>query len=178
MRVAIIGTAGRHNQHLRLSADIFERMCRRAAELVTPGDDLQSGGAAWADHVAVVLFLAGRARGLTLHLPCEFDLRSARFVEVSRDRFDCGRIANHYHDLFAARTGWRPMVMIAEAARMGAKIVVVPGFKDRNIPVGDCDRLIAFTFGRGSFPEDGGTRHCWNNSTASQRLHLPIDSLR
>lgn len=176
-RAAIIGTAGRHNQHLRLSADIFERMCRKAAEFVAPDDDLQSGGAAWADHVAVVLFLAERARSLTLYLPCEFDLASVRFVEASRDRLDGGRIANHYHDLFATRTGWRPMVMIAEAARRGAELVVVPGFRNRNIPVGDCDRLIAFTFGAGVWPDGNGTRHCWNNSTASQRLHFPIDSL-
>lgn len=174
MRVAIIGTAGRHNQHLRLSADTFERMCRKAAELVTPDCDLQSGGAAWADHVAVVLFLAGRARSLTLYLPCEFDLRSARFVENARD----GCTSNYYHDLFARRTGWRSMAMISEAARLGAEIVVVPGFKSRNIPVGDCDRLVAFTFGKGSLPEDGGTRHCWDRSTAPDKIHTPIDSLR
>ena len=178
-RAAIIGTAGRHNQHLRLSADVFERMCRKAAEFLAPDDDLQSGGAAWADHVAVVLFLAERARSLTLYLPAEFDLASARFVETSQDRFDCGRIANYYHDLFAVRTGWRPMVMIAEAVQVGAKIVVIPGFKERNIPVGECDRLLAFSFGRDPrWPEDGGSRHCWNNSTASQRLHFPIDLLR
>ena len=176
-RVAVIGTAGRHDQHLQLSANIFERMCRKAAEFVGPEDDLQSGGAAWADHVAVVLFLAERARSLTLYLPAEFDLVSARFVEVSRDRLDCGRIANRYHDLFAWRTGWRPMTMIAEAAQRGAKLVVIPGFKERNFPVGDCDRLIAFTFGSGVWPEDGGTRHCWNNSTARQRLHFPINLL-
>lgn len=152
-------------------------MCRKAAEFVDPEDDLQSGGAAWADHVAVVLFLAGRARSLTLYLPAEFDLASARFVETSRDRFDCGRIANHYHDLFTMRTGWRSMIMIAEAVRTGAKLVVVPGFRNRNIPVGDCDWLLAFTFERAGFP-GGGTRHCWNNSTARQRLHIPIDSLR
>lgn len=177
-RAAIIGTAGRHSQHLRLSADIFERMCRKAAELVTPGDDLQSGGAAWADHVAVVLFLAGRACSLTLYLPCEFDLRSARFVEASQDRLDPGRIINYYHDLFTMRAGWRSMVMIAEAVRAGAKLVVVPGFRNRNIPVGDCDWLLAFTFERARFPGGNGTRHCWNNSTARQRLHIPIDSLR
>jgi hypothetical protein len=70
------------------------------------------------------------------------------------------------------------MVMIAEAVRAGAKLVVVPGFRNRNIPVGDCDWLLAFTFESGPFPGGGGTRHCWNNSTAQQRLHIPIDSLR
>lgn len=162
---------------MRLSSDIFAKMCDRVAEFVSEDDDLQSGGAAWADHVAVMLHLAGIGRKLTLHLPARFDVTSARFEEKPGD-LDPGSIANYYHDLFAARTGFRPLAAIGLAIRGGAKVTVSPGFKARNLLVGDCDRLIAFTFGPDRrWPQDGGTRHCWSNSSARTKLHFPIGDL-
>lgn len=63
------------------------------------------------------------------------------------------------------------------AQPLQSSLVVVPGFKQRNIPVGQCDKLIALTFGVGCVPKDGGTKHCWDNSTAQERIHIPIGSL-
>lgn len=174
-RVAIIGTAGRKGADRKLSAELFGRMCDRSTEFVDPNDDLVSGGAAWADHVAVVLFLAGRARSLMLHLPAPFDVTAARFEELSEP----GRIANYYHDLFDFRTGWKARRAIVAAIAAGATITVSDGFRARNFLVGEVERLIAFTFSPDPrWPEGSGTRHTWNHSSARLKLHVPIDSLR
>src|SRR5690606_1280513 len=85
--IAIIGTAGRGDDAAKLGPALFAAMVRDAAERVAafPDPRLVSGGAAWADHVAVKLFLEGKVAGLTLHLPAEF--RNGRFVETG-DRYD------------------------------------------------------------------------------------------
>lgn len=73
--VAIIGTCGR-TQGDRLEPEIFDFMCRKARTTITDtlGLDpsiveLVSGGAAWADHVAVQLSNEEIVPNLTLHLP-------------------------------------------------------------------------------------------------------------
>lgn len=143
--------------------------------LVSLEDDLQSGGAAYADHLAVLLFLDGRVRSLTLYLPEHFDFERCRFLE--RGSRSCGLISNYYHDRFSAVMGVRTMDHLREVRDAGARIVVVPGFLQRNIPVGQCERLIALTFGKGAQPEDGGTKHCWSHSSAVEKVHISLASL-
>ena len=78
---------------------------------------LVSGGAAWADHVAVTLALDGTVdpAALTLHLPAAFE--DGRFDADTRD----GGTANHYHRLFYARSGIDGLAEIAEVLRRGAR---------------------------------------------------------
>jgi len=82
--VAIIGTAGRKEDASKMSAAVFERMVVHAETFLhntcgLPNERvvLVSGGSAWADHVAVKLFLRQAMdpdgqpyAGLHLHLPC------------------------------------------------------------------------------------------------------------
>lgn len=171
-------------------------MLHCARDFVSPGDDLVSGGAAVSDHLAVLLFLDGAARSLTLYLPEHFDLESRRFLE--RGQRSCGAISNYYHRRFSERlhqsltderlepetgrnqsnmSAYNSLCHIRIAADFGARLVVVPGFFQRNIPVGRVDRLVAFTFGSGDAPADGGTAHTWRHSTATEKIHVSIGGL-
>ena len=69
--VGIIGTAGRKEDGVRLTEGDYRYLVEYIGKAVKPNDVLISGGAAWADHVAVQLFLDGKAGGLVLHLPAE-----------------------------------------------------------------------------------------------------------
>jgi len=132
--------------------------------------DVQSGGAAWADHVAVSLFLAKQADSLTLYLPAPLD-----DGETFLPTYD-GRI-NYYHSIFSKAMGASTIDGIQRAIKLGARVEIVEGFHNRNLPVGKCDVLIASTFGEGDQPKDGGTSHTWTNSPAPIKIHVPIASL-
>jgi hypothetical protein len=178
-RVAVIGTAGRKTAADRL--DWLTFLLMRDAVLAELQNiprpwELVSGAAAWADHVAVDLFLSGDVDRLELHLPCRFN--GAIFYGDS----DEARTANHYHQAFTARMppGRSSFSDLREAIMRGATIwqYEVEGFKTRNYTVGRVDVVIAQTFGRGSVPADGGTKHCWDNSTAPVKIHIPIGELQ
>jgi len=51
------------------------------------------------------------------------------------------------------------------------------GFHDRNTTVAKgCDYLIAFTFGKGDQPADGGTLDTWKKCplASAKRVHFPL----
>jgi hypothetical protein len=60
--ISIIGTAGRGEDGDRLNLDVYTKMYRKAKQLVdeiepvVENQHLVSGGAAYADHLAVLLF--------------------------------------------------------------------------------------------------------------------------
>jgi hypothetical protein len=175
--ISIIGTAGRKADAPRMSWALWLAMVKRAQELLQTYPKpwhLQSGGAAWADHVAVSLFLSGTADSLTLHLPASFNSASSEF-EGSRD----AETSNYYHRLFSRHsTGQRnTMEGITKAIKKGAAVTYSQGFFDRNNLVGKCDVLIAFTFGSSNDPKDGGTAHTWHRSSAPIKIHIPLSSL-
>ena len=194
--VAIVGTAGRRDAATRLTYPLWLGMVREAerflAGLPRPWD-LVSGGAAWSDHVAVRLFLDGKADSLTLYLPCRFDLDVPWFEETSEDRHvnyseegtetvgSEARVANFYHRRFSGvlrrdRTE-TTLHELAEAIRRGARVIVGEGFKSRNYGVGHTEALLAFTFGEGKVPADGGTAHTWRTSAAPLKVHVPLGTL-
>jgi len=187
MKIAIIGTAGRREDGSKMSKELYKKMYNRALieisqlmELtIDDGDtvDLVSGGAAWADHIAVSIFLSKSANSLTLHLPAEFSHEYCRFVENPNDKWCSGCTSNHYHDLFARKMGRSTMQGIARAALKGAKIYTYGGFRERNKVVGQVGALIAFTWGEGDKPKDGGTSYTWGKSTARTRIHIPLGNL-
>jgi hypothetical protein len=128
-----------------------------------------SGGAAWADHLAVTLFLNGKVPRLHLHLPAPWNFVSNAFTDT-RD----GRTANRLHSRFSDRS----LTEIGQALLSGATYDVSDGFKTRNILVGQVDRLIAFTWSHTGSPKlGGGTRHCWDNSLASVKVHIDLGTL-
>lgn len=200
LTIAIIGTAGRKDDGPRLSAELFQKMTADAAARIAtmrqsnPGSDtaLISGGAAWADHVAVRLYLDGNAKRLTLFLPAE--LQHGRFVErPTFDRFDTGRTANYYHRLFKEKTGIDGLKEIEAAIAKGAVAdTSQPGFKERNTLVArKANHLLAYTFGPGreiTHPghvyaetaglRNGGTADTWNKAIqAISKTHIPLDAL-
>ena len=105
--LGIIGTAGRGDDAKLLNANLYDRMylmVERAVSnmLVLDGDmmpfTLISGGAAWADHLAVRFFFLNRERypmmGLRLELPAKFDEKRCEFISEGGK---AASTANLYH---------------------------------------------------------------------------------
>lgn len=183
--IAIVGSAGRGSDGDRLDAQVYglirEAVRAEVRKLPRPWC-LVSGAAAYADHVAVDFFIEDNADSLTLHLPAPFVVGGLGESNHFDERADSGRTANHYHRLFSDKlqaAGALPSSFddLAHVMERGARVFVHDGFHARNLFVGRADVLIAATFGRGAVPKDGGTKHCWDNSPAPKKIHIPIESL-
>jgi hypothetical protein len=120
VNIAIIGTAGRDNDASYLSVEAFENMTDQVqnqlncilekltdAEIATVKLKFISGGAAWADHTAIVLYnkmkkeyadaeLTNITVNLSLHLPCPFDTKTCRYANNP-----CAAASNFYHFRFS-----------------------------------------------------------------------------
>lgn len=183
--VGIIGTAGRDKSRRKVMDLAFYRAMYRDArrrvravyeEYEAQSVRLVSGGAAWSDHLAVSLFLKQEAEQLQLHLPAVF--ANGRFV--GREFRSPGRTSNYYHQMFTEAVGHDTLGDIAEALEAGAEALVTPGFHARNQKVAaDAEILIAYTWGAGDEPSDGGTRHTWNCSplAGEQKIHVPLGTI-
>lgn len=184
-RVAIIGTAGRDkDKTAQMTKAMWGAMLADAKSKLQPGDSLVSGGAAWADHLAVRLFLDGAAKGLVLHLPAPLG-DDGRFVGPGIDQGgSAASAANYYHQLFQRSTGVDGFKDIAEAIRRGATVTVepeAPGYgamnaRNRKVAFG-CDAVIAYTWGQGDEPADGGTKQTWDMAAEVDRTHVPMAGL-
>ena len=180
-QIAIVGTAGRGDDTVRMSLALYEAMLLDAGERIVRCWNrpvpLISGGAAWADHVAVGLFLCGLASQLTLYLPAPMDVQTGRFAEHGGWP-DVGRTANYYHDIFQRMTGIDGRAQIRQAQVRGAVLDTGPGgFKARNMKVATaCTELWAYTWGYGTEPKDGGTAHTWHATVKRRKpvLHVPL----
>ena len=162
---SIVGTAGRKADAAKLSQKHFEAMCLIAeglleqfAESNYPITHLVSGGAAWADHVAVKLFLDKKVPNLRLFLPCEFEGGSFKDTGVKDPKVNPGGTANYYHKKFQIATNINSLTQIAIAKAEGAELIpVAKGFFARNALVAKSDFILACTFGNGAQVKDGGT---------------------
>jgi len=162
--LAIIGTAGRKSDGSLLSLKCFEGMMKIGSLLIDKLEScnlkvthIVSGGAAWADHVAVKLYLQEKVPNLILYLPAPFDNCAYHsggnpYVEKTADT------ANFYHKKFQRTTYVNSLTDIQIAKEKGAKLYVVPGgFMARNTKVSESDILLAMTFGEKEFIKPGGT---------------------
>lgn len=166
---AIVGTAGRGEDKEKLSKSHFDAMCLVAeglleqfAESNYPVTHLVSGGAAWADHVAVKLFLNKKAPNLRLFLPAKWDNGTFHDNGMSNDTAprNPGKIANSYHKAFQMKTLINSLTEIQIAKNEGAELIEVErGFHARNALVAKSDLLLAMTFGDENTVKDGGTAH-------------------
>jgi len=170
--MAVVGTAGRKDDGQRLSKHHFEAMCECTRLLLTNFQDadygvntLVSGGAAWADHVAVRLFMNGEISKLKLFFPCPY-LTEARMFDpayvTSKDdtkKWSPGEILNGYHSKFSRKAGFQSLYEINEAILKGAEIHVAKGFHARNALVAQSDIILAMTFGNAEWVKEGGTAH-------------------
>jgi len=198
VRVAIIGTAGRKDDAAKMNKVVFTAMVNHAREVIRdvwklPHERviLVSGGAAWADHVAVALWLEERQNphghpfaGLHLFLPCAFQLTDAQAQAVdtgSSDwRLNCGRLVNQLHREFSKKLGRDSLHDLYLAQSLGAILDMTGnGFHARNkLVAAAANRLLAFTWGDDpTQPKDGGTLHTWNLCKCSARIHVPLGNL-
>lgn len=175
--LAIIGTAGRGEDGPKLASNAegyVDRMlaaARKVADL-TKANHLVSGGAAWADHIAVLLFLSDPTRfTLQIEAPAEFvtspsgGLEYVDTGERGKKAFiaNPGGTCNYYHHSFADALGatrqhWSPFLDFAlVAGHPRATIRVTHGFDPRNALVAESKHALAMTFGQGATVKDGGT---------------------
>lgn len=166
--LSIVGTAGRKDDEKKLGKPTFLAMCLVASELIDQLKEsnyqithLVSGGAAWADHVAVRLFLDKKVPNLRLFLPAEFDGGSfADNGDTGKGSKNPGGIANYYHKKFQNATQINSLTQIQIAKGEGAELIpVARGFHARNALVAKSDLILAMTFGNGREVKDGGTAH-------------------
>lgn len=176
--VAIIGTAGRDKNQVMDEA-LWKAMLEDSRRRVRPGDALVSGGAAWADHIAVKLFLEGAVQNLVLHLPAP--LEDGKFGGPDRD--SAGSAANYYHGLFQKATGIDGLKEIQEAVSKGAHCTyepAAPGYRAmfaRNSKVAQfVNAVSAYTFGTGDVPDDGGTKDTWDQ-IQGEKTHIPLQGI-
>lgn len=177
-KVAIIGTAGR-DKTKPMTKSLWLAMVTDLHRRVQPGDHLVSGGAAWADHLAVHAYLEGWCSGLTLYLPAPFQQNT--FLGPASSS---GSAANWYHLQFTHATGVKGLEQIHEAIMKGAEVHWEPpsrgygGMFARNLKVAsNSTSLIAYTFGEGAEPADGGTKDTWNKFNGEERIHVPLHAL-
>lgn len=164
--LSIVGTAGRKDDEKRLSSQSFSAMYSVAESLINqliksnyPVTHLVSGGSAWADHVAVKLFLDNKANNLRLFIPCEFN--NGRFTDKNsgiRQFNPPGDTLNYYHSKFQRKTNINSLSEIQVAKLRGAELITCTGgFHGRNSMVAQSDLILAMTFGNGEYVKEGGT---------------------
>lgn len=180
MKIAIIGTAGR-DKTKPMTLRLWLWMVAHAKASIPQDSHLISGGAAWADHLAVQLFLDGHVSHLTLHLPAPMT-----------DKFhgpykSAASAANYYHQTFSERIGVDTLAQIVQASEMpGCTGSVQPeqagygGMFARNAVVAkEAEGILAYTFGGGKEPADGGTLDTWNKCGCDPRhkMHVTLPIL-
>lgn len=156
----IIGTACRRGEDVKLGKVGYLRAVHLIEDIL--GDfhgELVSGGAAFMDHVAVLLYLKNPEKySLTLHLPTNWDFSSASFAILESDKGNCGFTSNMYHEGFSRIMGFDSLVHIHDAISFGATVKVGKGFFDRNTAIAETStNMISATFGRENILADGGT---------------------
>lgn len=182
--VAIIGTSGR-DKNPGLSTDLLRKMAHRSLQFIrndlalTGKVHLISGGAAWADHVAVILYLAWpNDFSLTLCLPCEFSNGTYLDNGAYDWRVNPGKTSNYYHKQFTSIYGRDSLSEIQQAIGLGATVKVFSGFHDRNNEICLADHMIAFTWSTTDIPTDGGTKYTWDHYRGKgKRVHLSLGSI-
>lgn len=200
LKLAIIGSAGRTpEERRRLTSPLLPTIwCSaigaylREKKIPRSRVHLVSGGSAFADQVAVQLYLdwntpgdpLGDApfAGLTLHLPVPFDLDSQRFAG---DRGTAAQL-NNLHENQQRLQGTQSLQELARVMRKpGVTVVVHDGFLARDRAIArEADILIAFSGNDGIAPKEGsGTEYTWRHTPKSCtkvcfRLPLAPDELR
>ena len=180
--IAIIGTAGR-DPTKPMTKKLWEKMTTHASGRFRPDGEyhLYSGGAAWADHLAVHLFLAGEVGKLTLHLPAPFDFDKLVF---EGGKGSAGSAANFYHEKFSTTLKKPSRQQLLLARDMGATITTQPisghGYgpmfaRNALIAKDAVDGVLAYTWGDNE-PTDGGTAHCWSKCQG-RKIHIPLQTL-
>lgn len=176
--IAVIGTAGRDRER-PMTRDLWLAMTVDLKRRIDGSDHLVSGGAAWADHLAVHAFLNGWVDQLTLYLPAPFE--ACLFQGPAKS---AASAANFYHERFSAAIGQNTRQQIALAIARGAHIECEPpaagygAMFARNKKVANlATACLAYTFGDGKEPADGGTLNTWQQIQGDDRAHVALATL-
>jgi hypothetical protein len=178
--IAIIGTSGRDHDIPKLSNHSFLDMCTKTEALLesmfniseTMGQSIcfVSGGAAWADHVAIHMYKKYPNSQLRLHLPASFDTSRKEYINI---KGTCGPLSNFLHNRFSEISQLHSLVELADAIldtdRVKTKYYA-DGFYARNVAIAtSCNTLIAITLSKSKDepPPTGGTRMTWNRAKTS-----------
>lgn len=176
-KVAIIGMSGRQkSMEQYLSPELYAQMTTLVSEKVKKDDILVSGGAAWADHVAVSLFNDNKVAGLELYMPCVWDADKTQFYDSGASHWatNPGRMANTCHKKFSAVLGRNTLADIGAAVAKGAVIKTYAGFHARNSKIATtCDSLVCLTFAAGDAPVGGGSADTWRKCK-SPKTHISL----
>lgn len=180
--IAIIGTAGR-DKTKPMTLGLWKWMLRDVYSRVAAGSHVKSGGAARADHLAVSMFLQNHATKIDLHLP-------APFVDgqyLSGGFKSAGNAANFYHHLFSQTIDRNTLAQVGKVIAMyqeGVRSIQITeevastglgGMFARNAKVAKADELLAYTFGEGDVPADGGTKDTWDKCQGKKtHITLPL----
>lgn len=180
IRLAIIGTSGRKPQDLKqLTKEHMEWMAETVKNYIketiqTSYDKviLVSGGSAWADHIAVQLYLTKEFAGLELYLPSRYDAKNQRYINTHE-----GRKLNLLHKQCQEKTGMPVFQQLASAVTSkNCKITIQRGFLPRNTLVArNNNYLIAFTFSSTNTPSEGGTLDTWNKTKHENKVHFTLE---
>lgn len=195
--LALAGSAGRQSDAAKVSRGLYDRMFEETCRVIADWriEHAVSGGAAFADHLAVRAFLDNKVRSLTLFLPARFVGRS--YQSNPRFRSNPGETSNILHAEFSRVCGLDSLGELAEAIRRGAKAHVHEGFQTRNIEVANAaSHMLAFTFGsatsRDLTPDEPGfqnpaiaglkitkgTAHCWSEAWKCRlKTHINLSEL-
>jgi hypothetical protein len=164
--VAIIGTAGRKEDKAYLTERHFIRMLDGVYVVLKKvglsWNDIQliSGGAAWADHLAVNLVKIGKVSPLAtrLYIPARFD--GKQYVRDNPSSTNTASTCNYYHSEFSKVISRDSLSEINDIRLLGADLShggIGGGFKVRNQLVasacGTEGITIAFTFGSTESPQ-------------------------
>lgn len=165
--VGVIGSAGRKDDAKNFTVQVYvsaygtlQRWMRDMLNL-NPTHEicLVSGGAAFADHLAVHAFLTQNTPcKLELYLPCKFENNMFEDNGTVRPVTNPGATANYYHGKFSEVLGINSLVELGLAIETGATVESGGGFFGRNDKIANrCDSIVAFTFGCKETIKDGGT---------------------
>lgn len=185
--VAICGTAGRDDDYLgkfytrALFSNILDATEHYLELLIARGYDITliSGGAPWAEHIAVKLHQE-RGYPLQLKIPAVIstEAQHGRGPFVNTDPGSC---LNELHALFSDRAGVdsaRELYSATEDAMVS--IEVFDTFHSRNKVIAEsCTHMLAFTWNDSNVPKPSGTLNMWKmcKLPSNQKNHVSLYDL-
>jgi hypothetical protein len=194
-QIAIIGASTGpkydENKDQPLTKELFDKMINRAEKIITEDYQLKwdqihllSGGSAWGEHVAVVLFLKHRLEGtwLTIFSPVDWESNTGKFTDSQRGkdyRSNPGLLLNDCHQNFAQIIERDTFNDLKASRYYGANINInYNGFFHRNSALANCAHiLLAFSWSTLEMPHRGGTLDIWKKCKTSQKKHISLVNL-
>jgi len=171
MIIGVCGTAGRLGA--KLTKDDFQWMVNSLKDEISSLDDevivIKTGGAAWADHVGVKLFLEKSQfseKDIRLHLCLPAPFLTKGYFSI---RSEAGRTSNRLHRNFSDQIKTDSLRELHKALTEGAFLEVKNGFKERNTRIADCDILLAYGTAPGDVPQTAGTLDTWTKCSAPKK---------